>query len=97
MVAMGSFQAGGFPASCDILQDIRCQLTRIIHKRRREMSEMPVMARRPSEATGLEKGDRHLFRLSGKRLSVPLFPQDRQGRMTPPALADAVPQQKACE
>ena len=69
-------------------------LARVIHKPRREVPEMSVMARKARKPTGMEKGDRHLFHLSGKRLSVPLFPGDRRGR---PRIEDRAPAQAGQE
>jgi AraC family transcriptional regulator of adaptative response/methylated-DNA-[protein]-cysteine methyltransferase len=57
-------------------------LARIIHKPCREVAEVPVMARKTSEATGgVFEG----------------YAEDRQARMTPAALAHTTPQQRACE
>jgi len=60
----------------------RQALARIIHKPRREVTEMSVMARKTSEPTG------GVFER---------YAEDRRARMTPPAPTHATPQQMACE
>jgi hypothetical protein len=57
-------------------------LARAIHKSRREVPEISVIARKSKEITGC---------LSEK------YVEDRQDRITLPVLADTVPYQRACE
>jgi hypothetical protein len=57
-------------------------LARIAHKPRNEEAEMQVMARKTSELAG-----------GVSRRYV----EERRARMTPSALADTSPQQRACE
>jgi hypothetical protein len=60
----------------------RSRLARIVHKPLREVPEMPVIARKTTEPTA------GVFER---------YVEDRRARMTPPALADTAPQQRACE
>jgi hypothetical protein len=57
-------------------------LARIIHKPRREVMEMAVMARKTSESTGGVSE---------------VYVEDRRARLTPPTPASTTPQQRACE
>jgi hypothetical protein len=61
---------------------VKLKLARTIQNPRREVVEMPVMARKTSEPNGGVFG---------------AYVEDRQARMTPPAPADASPQQRAYE